>query len=147
MLGWLRNWVTKRQRQLFSYYDGSGWRLIDPYAVWVALRSDEELVLDVDIPAMDRGDDESTAKVIRAVHRAFGTRPFDGKRGITVREARELLLRFVVYLNELKKNSVPTLTSLPSTDGRDSEDELVTSSDSGSCSTVSESKSDVATEL
>lgn len=120
IFGWLRNWVTSRKRCVFSYYDGRKWRQADPYVVWVSLLQDPEMDLEIDIPAMDRGDIESTTKVVNAVHRAFDLAPFKDGRGVTVGECRLLLGRFFQYAQLLKKNFERMQTLSATSDGKGS---------------------------
>lgn len=129
------NWLASRKRRIYRFYDGKTWRGVDPYLTWNSLKSDPEFSLEHHPVEVDRGDHETTMKLFRAVHRAFGTKEFDGNSGITVEEAVEIFYRFMIYVDLVKKNSVMTPTSSPTTDGEHSEGQSQTSDGSESSST------------
>lgn len=133
LLNWFKNWLTRRKRCVFSYFDGHAWRQADPYVVWVALLEDEVMEMEIDIPAMDRGDIDSTRKVVGAVMRAFNLQPMGaGGSGVTFAECRALLARFLRYAQLLKKNSDLTLMLSATSDGTPSMDPSPKSDDSES---------------
>lgn len=116
MFGWLKRRAFERSQLIYEFFDGQQSRKVDPLAVWFALRTDPELVLDQHLPMLeDAPADEpqmlQNGRVAawqmagRAVGRAFGLP--DGKLNLWAR--RQLLLAFLVYLHAVKKK----LSALP----------------------------------
>lgn len=114
MLSYLLNWVRNRQRarirEIFRYWDGQKERAIDPFVAWKAIQDDPEYLSRKHDAAIDRGDLEAQGIAVACVQKAFHVKPLaDG--GLTHAEALGLLLAFYVYLDALKKNTEPPVTS------------------------------------
>lgn len=100
----------------------------------------------VDLPAVERDDAESLAATVGACHAMFGTKSFDGKRGLTDIEAVELVTRFLYYMHDLKKNSDLMRTLPQSSESKPPGTSETTSNTSESSSTATESKPDDPTQ-
>ena len=127
MLGWLFNWLRSRrrrqQRQLFEFWDGSRFRKADPWPIYRQLYNDEEFIVGggpddptgMLAPFVDLQEPEFS-KAIRCGHRAFGTQPFDGRRGLTEGEVADLIGEFLLWCDALVKKNVGSPTSSPPTE-------------------------------
>lgn len=125
MLGWLFNWLRSRrrrqQRNLFEFWDGSKFRLADPWPIYRQLYNDDEFVVGggKDDPAGMLGafidlQEPEFSKAIRCGHRAFGTKPFDGRVGLTEGEVSQLIGDFLLWCEDcVKKNDGSPTLSLP----------------------------------
>ena len=143
-LNWLLRRLQNRGRRIFKYWDGSRQRACDPMVAARLLDAHEKFDWETTPKFIDVEDaklsDESMGITADAVRMAFGIPIYDGSRGLTEAELVNLLIDFVTYLNELKKNIREPLTSPPNTES-ESSDESTTKSESpcGSTSTASES--------
>lgn len=120
MLGWLRRRAFNKNRLIFRFFDGEKSRWVDPLAAWFSLRNDSEFVADEHFPLLDDSppgekgmlaDGRVDAWEItgRAIGRAFDLED----ETLTLWERRQLAVRFLIYLNELKKNISILPISLP----------------------------------
>lgn len=141
MFAWLKRRSWERQQLIYSFFDGQQARKVDPLAVWFALRTDPELLLDQHLTLLEDAPEEEPAMLQngrveawqmagRAVGRAFGLP--DGKLNLWAR--RQLLLEFCIYLHTLKKNISALPICLPPT-VRQCLDRLTTKHGSASTST------------
>ena len=111
-----RNWRDKRQRQIFSYWDGSRQRSADPLEVARALDYHPKFSAKLHIPLIESGDDDALQITLGAVRDVFGVPAWSEKTpGLTQQETIDLLDRFVTYLDDLKKNIKHSPTTAPPT--------------------------------
>jgi hypothetical protein len=137
MFNWLRRWKNNRNRAIFSFWDGSQNRAADPLTAWRALRAHKEFDPERDIEGIRQDNEESLNYTLAAVREAFGVKAFaDG--GLTEAETLALLVQFMGYIGQVKKNISPPQISPPSTEAGSSETST-TKPASGSTSTSIES--------
>lgn len=105
--------TTRRQRQIFAYWDGSCECTCDPIATLLAIQSHPQYDYTLHPKLVDEGDMEAISITCAAVREAFGIRAYDAASGtgLTVGETLELLAQFCVFLESLKKSTGPTPTS------------------------------------
>jgi len=140
MFNWWRRWRANRGRSIFTFWDGSQKRVVDPLTVWRALRADKNFDPERDLEGIRQDDEESLMVTLAAVRGAFSVRSFENG-GLTEAETLALLAAFVSYIGEVKKNISPPPTSLPPTESGPSpgETESITKPNSDSTSTSTES--------
>lgn len=124
----LFDWLFgRRPRDIFQFWDGSRWRSVDPFAVWIAFREAtgddlETLARRVMAPptpgavgAMKEAEERQRAEEFQRFHQgiraAFGVEVFDGQHGLTVKERLDLAVRFLIYLAQLGRQARPTTAS------------------------------------
>lgn len=117
LLRWFRRWRQRRRnaaRFIFEFWDGQSQRYADPVVIWRALHDDHELVMPADLQAADLGDIEASAKVVRAVRRAFDVTGWtESEAGLTEAECMHLLVDYWTFTERLKKNIDAMRTSPP----------------------------------
>jgi hypothetical protein len=116
----IKNWWTSRQRELFSYWDGSRTRRADPMRIAVAIekvcpRYMELLRVAVDdvdkAPIGQFRDDARTAKIeaIRTLtdtsYTVFGLEPLSDAKGVTDAEAIGILTAFFLMMEDLAQEA------------------------------------------
>lgn len=137
MFNWLKRRIHNRNRAIFSFWDGSKNRAVDPLSAWRALRSHKEFDPERDIEGIRQDDEESLNHTLAAVRESFGVKAFaDG--GLTEAETLALLAQFMAYIGQVKKNISPPQISPPSTEAGSSE-ASTTKPDSACTSTSIES--------
>lgn len=106
LLNLLRRRALSRSRSIFQFFDGSRLRRIDPAVAIRQLDRDPDFDWENDPPLIEFGDEKALARTVAAVHRVFGTRPMTeaGDTGLTETETVELLVSFVLYLDQQKKS-------------------------------------------
>jgi hypothetical protein len=126
MFTWFTNWLRgrgrKRQRQLFEFFDGSRFRLADPWPIYRQLYNDDEFVIgsgpedpaSMLLAAIELQEPEFS-KAVACGHRAFGTKPFDGRSGLTEGEVVNLIADFIEWCDALVKKNVGLPISSPPT--------------------------------
>lgn len=148
MLGLLFRWIharaLRRRREIFRYFDGQAIRFADPLAIVRALDEHETYVeekhFDECLRLAEKGASSGTkeerlryhraaAVCTDAVRKAFGILPYD-QGGLQIGECLDLLASFIDYLDGVKKNTSPSLTSSPSTDATSNGSSEPTPSDS-----------------
>ncbi len=112
VLNWLRRLIFNRHRAIFTYWDGTRLRAIDPIVAYRRLKSDPEFDDTVHLDRMEQGNLEALDVVLSATRRAFHlTEWTENQPGLTVFETRDLIVSFVLYLDALKKNGSLLQTS------------------------------------
>jgi len=116
---------SKTERYLFRYWDGRRFRWADPLVVFQRLTHDPEFCYGngPDDPRSEIGpalefQEPHFSRLVAAVHRAFGTHPFDGRYGLTHAEALHLFSGFVYWVDALIKKNSRSSTSSPPTDSQ-----------------------------
>lgn len=150
MWAWIRHLLSRRRanrRDIFSFWDGTKCRTIDPLVAWHAIWADMQCDFKTKLePAMD-GDPEATAAVADLTRRVFGIQTYDDGQGLTQIEVLEVLGRFLLFMRELKKKHARMRTPLLPTDSTSSEtqDDSTTPPAPGSSSTRDGSANDAHT--
>lgn len=128
MLGWLKSLLARIRpaaRCLFCYWDGAKWRSIDPIVAHRGLWTDLQCRLIEDGPISCNPKDsngnpvypisaviEAEDRVRDLARRVFGVRPYsDTQPGLTCLEIDDLMNRFVVFSEGVKKKLSHSLTS------------------------------------
>lgn len=122
MFGWFRNWAARRRRNLFQFFDGTRYRRADPWVIYRQLYNDDEFVIgkepndpaDMLTDAMNL-EEPAFSKCVACGHRALGTQPFDGKRGLSEVEVVSVVADFLVWIDALLKKNGTLSISLPPT--------------------------------
>jgi hypothetical protein len=107
MIRWMRNWWRERNRKIFRFWDGARVRRVDPIVVFRALRLVKDFDLENDLTGIASGDDSACARAIAATRMVFGIQPWNEEDGLTEDETLDVLASFVLWWDELKKNSSP----------------------------------------
>lgn len=102
----LRRWAWRRRRAIFSFWDGSSQRSVDPMVVYRALQQHPRFNWSVHPVLIDTGDLDALNVTADAVRFAFDIPGF-AFGGLTEAECVTLLTQFVVYLDALKKSGSP----------------------------------------
>lgn len=138
-MGWLR-WLLAKifhdaSREIFVYWDGSRLRGIDPMLALRALHS-HEIYNPETHPILAEQDDGAMQIMVQAGRDVFGLKPYEYRKGgLTETETVSLMVRFTLYLTELKKSTNPSPTSPASTEPPPSDQSATNAgSDSGSTS-------------
>jgi hypothetical protein len=94
------------ERCIFTYWDGSKERSIDPIVAIQSLKADPKLNLEDHPGLANKGDDEAFEICVAASRNTFGLKPYDSdtKTGTTASEAYAVFLKFGSWMAELKKN-------------------------------------------
>lgn len=130
----------RRERDIFTFWDGTRTRSIDPMPAWFAMAEDPECDAPKDMPRASAGDREAWVRVQAMACRMFGVTTFD-KGGLTEDEIMRLLGRFFVFNRDLKKKREEFRAQWEHSVG-ESPDESTTQPAGESSSTPSESSSD-----
>lgn len=110
-------WKRKRnKRQIFRFWNGTGYQSLDPLEIVDAIDSDPEFNRENDSVLVDNGDRDATMRLAAAVCRAFKVQAFDGKQGMTIAERLDLYKAFGQWVGALKKN-IESTPSLPPSSG------------------------------
>jgi hypothetical protein len=127
---WLHARALRRRREIFRYFDGQAIRFADPLAIVRALDEHEtyleEKHFDECLRLAEKGASSGTkeerlryhraaAVCVDAVRKAFGILPYD-QGGLQIGECLDLLASFIDYLDGVKKNTSPSLTSSPTSE-------------------------------
>lgn len=104
MLNWIRQRWTRRNRQIFHYWDGRRNRKADPLAVLESLRTRKDFDLERDPVLAGEGESDAIAATVRAVRESFGVPAWSEESwGLTGGESIALLTEFFTYLESVKK--------------------------------------------
>ena len=118
MFRWLLDRIrarrSRRQRDLFVYFDGKRTRQIDPMRVHIELDCHPEFRWDLG-NAVDQGETEATQTVLKATREVFGLEAFDELtgRGLTAQETLAVLYQYTEFIEIVKKKYSPGPTSPP----------------------------------
>lgn len=96
---------------MFRFWDGTGWRSIDPWRTWRAVQNCKTFSFANQLFLVDAGEDQETNACIAALCEIFDVKQFDGTAGLTDWEILSLYLALSDYLDALKKNTSPGPTS------------------------------------
>jgi hypothetical protein len=140
----LRRRILSRSRNIFQFFDGNRLRRIDPAVAIRSLDRDPNFDWENDPPLIAFGDEKALARTVAAVQRTFGVQAMNetGTLGLTETESVELLISFVSYLDEQKKNGRGLLILPASTASASSEADSTTKPNSGSGSTSNDNSSE-----
>lgn len=96
----------KPNRLLFRFYDGQTWRCEDPLLIRQRIDSHPDYRWDVHPAMAEKGDAKAFEIVLNAICEGFGVTRYDWqtKTGLTQAELLELLNKFAIYLDSIKKN-------------------------------------------
>lgn len=112
----IRRWLSDRQRQIFYYRDGSGWRRGDPVCIGTHLEricpdyQGQLLILRQqigEIPAGPMRDDAlaqqkaAVEKLVTAARAVFGLQPLTQTDGVTDAEAVATLTAYFLFMEQL----------------------------------------------
>ena len=114
VFGWIRRRRLAR-RELLRYWDGTAWRLGDPFGLWRALKHHPTITINEHWDAANQGDEPETTELVTAIAEVFGVARFDGAAGLTDWEILDLFAVLMDYLDVLKKKHNPSPTSSPPT--------------------------------
>lgn len=101
---------SARERAIFRFWDGQGWKGVDPLTVTSALLNDHDLDNDFKLALVKCPETQPTLmRIADKVRAAFRIPPFsemDGKAiGLTNDELLSLLADFHTFLDDLKKKA------------------------------------------
>ncbi len=119
---------TPREREIYSYFDGTTRRVADPLAISRALITAPEVDWDTDLkliatilggpesvpPAVIKAAMQATGRVVGAIRYAFGIKPL-WEGGLTDVELLELRGDFAMWMEEIKKKVNQQPISQPAT--------------------------------
>lgn len=133
-----------RNRGLFQWHDGTRKRFSDPFTLWRAILSHTGINLSRNADAIDAGAEPECSDAIKGLCEVFGCNRWSDttKTGLLDREVLGLLSGLTDYIEALKKNGSPGLTSPSPTDSPSStspvppSDPTNSSSDSGPADTA-----------
>jgi hypothetical protein len=131
MLRWL--FRRKPRRDLFHFTDGEGTkRTADPLACWRGMMNHAEYRHDVHPKQVDEGDQEALEITLRMIQDVFGVEEWaeDTPEGLTQGEMLDLLISFIEYTSDVKKNTSLSATPPPPTESTSPESNEPTPSDS-----------------
>jgi len=108
--------ASQYERMIFSFWDGSKIRKVDPLEILKKLKDHPDYNLARDGVGLDEGDVDANYQYANVVYESFGIPPFEsddeiGNVGLTRVEAVEILRQFVYWLENIKKNIKPPPTS------------------------------------
>ncbi len=95
-------WRRRRERDIFTFWDGQQQRSIDPMPPWFAIAEDKECNAVRDMPAASAGDRDARVRVQAMARRMFSVKPFS-EGGLTENELSQLLATFFTFNIVLKK--------------------------------------------
>jgi len=146
---WLLRRIAGEQRNTFRYWDGGKLRAIDPMVAYRGLSSFEGFDWDKDPIRTERGDDAALSRTVAATRTVFGIATYSESStgGLTEDESLGLLISFVEYMIEQKKNGsrLPILPASMATEPSAEKTDETTNVDSDATSTVSDSETDSPT--
>ena len=124
MFGWLKRKWRNRGRAIFRFWDGTRERVADPLVIHRALMAHPEFNWET-TPALIDVDDQRVASdalcvTAAGVRDAFGI-PSLESGGLTEAECVQVLIRFNLFLDGVKKNIGSPPTSQPATGSASSE--------------------------
>lgn len=141
------NWLRNRRRNIFTFWDGTRRRSIDPAVAWRVMWEQTDCDPTRDFgPATGIGSDGEDVpfdpaaqdRVLAMARLMFGLQPYsDSQPGLTVQETFGVLWDFLRYMDVLKKKRAPSPTPSRHTASASSEMEASTTrpaSDSSSTS-------------
>jgi len=136
MLRLLGQYLWRRRRNIFRFNDGRRVRSADPIAVAIALHEHKHF-LTRHLGDAVGGDHEAMMIVARTACDVFGISLLaDGKDGLTVTEALELMLAFDAYLWSLKKSTELSLTKRGYTESTSPGSSEPTTNDTSDCGPI-----------
>lgn len=94
--------LRRRQRDIFTFWDGQKERRIDPLPAWYKMSVDPECVPARDCKLADAGDRESVLKVLAMTRRMFDVKPLE-QGGLTEYETSNLFAEFMAFISLQKK--------------------------------------------
>lgn len=115
---WLWNQYRRwrlRDRGLFNFWDGRRWRFIDVWHVYRQLMNDARLDPDRHFPLVERGEEPETSEYLALITEIFGLHRWDGRRGLTDGEVRNVSEAFFAVCLAVKKNGSDGSISSPPT--------------------------------
>ena len=123
----------KPKRDLFHFEDGGGnKRAADPLACWRGMMNHVEYRHEVHPKQVHEGDQESLEITLRMVQDVFEVEEWgeDTPNGLTQGEMLDLLISFIEYVSDVKKNTSLSATAPPPTESTSPESSKPTPSDS-----------------
>lgn len=106
MLRWILEKLRRNRRQIFRYHDGRRWRSADPMDLQEAVFShplfDQAKLQICDKP--DKFGRQAADQILQVIRDAFQMPPYRDGKGSTQDECWRVWVRFVIYLEALKKN-------------------------------------------
>ena len=111
---WRERRRFRRDRDLFTFYDGRRHRAIDPMAAWRAWHSDPDSMGE----AAAAGNDPEYSLGLAAISRTLGVPIYDSDSddGLTETELLTIFERYMDYVDELKKKLGHGAISSPNTE-------------------------------
>lgn len=115
MLRWLWSVLVRRdERRIFSYWDGKAKAAVDPIPTWYALYYDQGVSLEKEQSVIQLNDDRKTIEALLRldplIRKVFKVPAYESG-GLTVDECQALLLDFLNWMGEVKKNGDGPQTS------------------------------------
>jgi hypothetical protein len=104
---------SKRERFIFTFWDGEKNRKVDPLEVQQRLVSNTELDLEIDLKIIQTSAPnapEALTRLCSGVRSAFKVKEFDDG-GLLQAECLALLIAYSMYMSDLKKKLPSSLTS------------------------------------
>lgn len=99
--------ATKKERKIYSFFDGENTRRADPLILYKRLSTiAPSLSIDIKISQSSSKDAiKAHDKVIASIQEVFKVRPLDDTGGLTQGEMLDLLNDFIEWCDRIKKNS------------------------------------------
>lgn len=121
-----RNQWTKRERSIFSFWDGSQWRRVDPIEIQIKLlpvSAELDVMLgraNISVPQAAKDRAEATKDAIAVVRQIFQLEPYSYEngveKGVPADECFNILEQYGLFMQGLKKNTQPSPSVAPSTE-------------------------------
>jgi ATP/ADP translocase len=107
MFGRIRNWLRNRERRkaLFSFYDGTRQRAIDPIKASIAMEMHPTFNAERHVKAYDHGDNEAALIICQMVRDVFDVKEWNEKSGLTMIETIAIYQQWIDYCEALKKST------------------------------------------
>lgn len=107
---------SKRDRKIFSFWDGTRWRRVDPLVVFRGLVDHPTYNMETHPLLVETGDDEAYLVMLQATRDVFGIKPLSDDGGLTECETMGVHFAFSDFMVDLKKSISPGLTPQSSTE-------------------------------
>lgn len=116
MFDWWIRWRLKKSREIFWFFDGFKTRAVDPWKCRRLLFEHQTFNWESHPVLIDSGDAEAREITLSAIREVFGVRELnENGDGLGEDETLGVLLQFVNYMADLKKNTSQSLISPPAT--------------------------------
>ena len=119
MIGWIikcwRAYRFRKQRELYTFYDGRRWRRLDPWRTYRVFLADPEYNVDTMAEAAYDQQEPEYTFALNAICRTFGLQQWspENESGMTEEELLKVFADFCDYMESVKKKRSRGLTLSP----------------------------------